>query len=77
MNSLKANYSVMELEGRLLNGLMLSCATDNKESWLMVLNQTGLTPCEKKPAFLQLLRSFKSFAKAVEKPAVLAPAYLL
>ena len=34
-------------------------------------------PCEKKPAFLQLLRSFKSFAKASQKPAVLAPAYLL
>ena len=33
--------------------------------------------CEKKPAFLQLLRSFKSFAKASQKPAVLAPAYLL
>ena len=42
MNSLKANCSVMELVGRQLNGLMPSFAIDNKELWLMALNQTGL-----------------------------------
>ena len=42
MNSLKANCSVMELEGRQLNGLTHSFATVNKELWLIVLNQTGL-----------------------------------
>ena len=39
---LKANCSVMELVGRQLNGLMPSFAIDNKELWLMALNQTGL-----------------------------------
>ena len=34
MNSLKANCSVMDFEERHLKGLMLSCATDNKELWL-------------------------------------------
>ena len=42
MNSLKANCSVMELVGRQLNGLMPSFAIDNKELWLMALNQSGL-----------------------------------
>ena len=42
MNSLKANCSVMELVERQLNGLMPSFAIDNKELWLMALNQTGL-----------------------------------
>ena len=42
MNSLKANCSLMESEGRQLNGLMLSSATGNKELWLLALNQTGL-----------------------------------
>ena len=42
MNSLKANCSVMELMGRQLNGLMPSFAIDNKELWLIALNQTGL-----------------------------------
>ena len=32
-------------------------------------------PCENNPAFLQLYRSFQSFAEASQKPAVLAPAY--
>ena len=32
----------MESVGRQLNGLILSFATDNKELWLMVLNQTWL-----------------------------------
>ena len=49
MNSLKANRSVMELVERQLNGLMPSFAIDNKELWLMALNQTGLllylVPC--------------------------------
>ena len=42
MKSLQAICSVMELEGRQLNGLMHSCATDNSELLLMLLNQTGL-----------------------------------
>ena len=42
MNSLKANCAVMELVGRQLNGLMPSFAIENKELWLMALNQTGL-----------------------------------
>ena len=42
MNSFNAKCSVMKLEGRQLNGLILSCATGNKELWLMALNQTGL-----------------------------------
>ena len=42
MNSLKANCSYMELVGRQLNELMLSFDIDNKELWLIALNQTRL-----------------------------------
>ena len=44
MNSLKANCSVMELVERQLNGLMPSFAIDNKDLWLMALNQTSGVP---------------------------------
>ena len=42
MNYFKANGSVMKLVGRQLNGLMPPFAIDNKEFWLMAINQTGL-----------------------------------
>ena len=41
-HELLKNNSAVEMEERQLNGLMLFCATDNKELWLIVLNQTRL-----------------------------------
>ena len=51
-----------------------SCSNLSDNELLRIESGDGACPCEKKLAFLQLLRSSEAAEKLRKKPAVLAPA---